>query len=325
MKKRSVTLILSLIAVALLIAGCQNGGDSISSGKAFVGGTEGLSMNFVENEPPAIVSEGGEDFFDITLLLKNQGEFDLRPGDIIISLQGINRDAFSLPSLSQVNTFPLEGKDMVRGDIVVGEEEEIRYEGASFKYDLDADFQVDLTADTCYNYATAAVATLCLKRNPGERGSLDQCEVNNPSINVENSGAPVQITGLDQVSRGRNSVRITFDVAKTGSGIVFEPGTFREVCRITNDVYNKIDRVHIKLIPTTINTQISCSRFGGASEGTVDMLGGTKTIICTIDTTNLQDAAFNERLRMFLDYQIHDSVSTSFVVEELDVGPEFAF
>jgi len=305
MKKEALFIILIGL---FLITGCTQQDKGETSGKIYIGGDEGLEISFVEGNPPKFVSDGNKESFDIALLVKNVGEDDIENGDIIATLQNINKDLFSLSSLSIANNFDLEGKSKDRDRIIEGDQEELPFKDLRYTEELDVDFDVDLRVDVCYEYTTKASVDLCLKQQPTQRRTRDACEVDNSNVNVENSGAPVKVANVVQFPR-TNSIRFNFDIVSKGE--LYEPGTFTNSCSVDKERENKV-KVRLN---TPSRVGISCSKLEGGDEGIVELFNGKRTITCTIDTSGLQTVAFKERLNIFVDYVYKDSVSTSFVVE----------
>src|SRR3989338_333815 len=101
--------ILLLVFLALILAGCKGGTeDTQAADKAFIGGTNGISIAFVDTEPPTEVLDDGQQVFRMTLLLSNLGEYTIPSGKILASLSGISREAFNLASLNVRSNFDLE-------------------------------------------------------------------------------------------------------------------------------------------------------------------------------------------------------------------------
>ena len=307
---KAIKLIL-IVLLVLFVAACKKSPISPSS-KGFVGGDSGLDISFIKDEPPDIVLDNNQDEFDIAVRLVNAGEEDIDEGEIIATLNGIEKDAFSLSSLSAKNIDPLAGKKKLADRVIDGEEGEILFSNLKYKDKLSADFPVDLRADVCYEYGTRGVADLCLKKEASKRRTNDICEINRESIDVDNSGATVKVTNFAQRSKGSDKVQITFDIEKKGGGDVFETGSFTDKCFLDND---KINRVDVELHFSGTNIPISCSALDDGSKGTVKLLSGKKTIRCDIATGNLQDVAFRKPLTIKLDYVYKDSASKTFTIE----------
>jgi len=303
--KKSYGLLFSIVLI-LFIAGCTDAGRS--TGK-FIGGDRGLEITFLEQEPPNEVLDNGEDEFDITLRLRNVGEVDIPEAKVIASLKGISKEDFSLRSLTERSEGPLERLQRISNRITEPDETEIRFQNARYKFDLNAAFDIDLRADVCYEYGTIAIVDLCLKRDPTQRRSGDQCLINNNNVIVDNSAAPVKIISLSQRSSGSGKIKFTFEIETVGIGEVFEPGTFSNECGIEDD---KKDRLRVK-VSSRANIPIDCSRLNG-DEGIIELFSGRRSIRCELDTSNLQDVAFLSRINIVSNYFFKESVTRPITV-----------
>ena len=298
MKKSHLFLILLVALVAVLVAGCTT---QKTTGR-FIGGDKGLEISFIDQEPPNEVLDNSEDEFDITLRLRNVGEASIPAGKIIATLNGINKDDFSLKSLSAVSDDDLERLQKIGDKVTQPDETELRFENAKYKFDLDASFDVDMRADVCYEYITTAVVDLCLKKDATRRRTGDQCQINNEQLQVDNSGAPVKVVSMSQRSSGSNKITFTIDIQNVGIGEVFEPGTFKDECGINED---KRDRVLVRVISRG-DVPITCSKLNG-NEGIVELFSGKRAIRCEIETDGLQDIAFLSRVNVVLSYYFKES------------------
>ena len=105
--------IILLLVVLLIIAGCTGGTNKIEKPRAFIGGNDALSIKFVDDQPPKKVLDNNQEPFEITLLIKNNGEHDLIDSDIIATLSGISQQDFQMNALSVTNNFDFPGRDII--------------------------------------------------------------------------------------------------------------------------------------------------------------------------------------------------------------------
>jgi hypothetical protein len=310
MKTRGFYAILFVMILSLSgIEGCPASEEKTTTG-AYIGGTDGLGISFVSEEPPMSVLDNNQDPFFITLLIQNNGEYTVPAGKIIASLSGINKDAFGLDSLNVKSVNDLFGKNKIGEEIIEGSLDQLQFDQANYKYDLSADFSTQLRADICYAYETNSLVKLCLKKNPIQRKQEDVCSVLNENVAAENSGAPLQIK--DVRSRGgSDSVTFTFIVENKGTGEVYEPGTFFDNC-IKNDM--KKDYVILKIKDEGGKLDIKCGILGNNNEGTIKLINNMRTVSCTVKTSGLQESAFEEPFEIILDYFYKESISTNLLV-----------
>lgn len=307
--------VFAILLVLILVSGvkgCEKGG-KISTG-AYVGGTDGLAVSFVADEPPAKVLDNNQDPFSITLSIENNGEYDIPKGGVIASISGIPKTDFSMASLDAKSTNVIEGKHRVGEEVVEGVTDELRFVEARYKYDLNANLLQNMRVDVCYLYQTEGLAKLCLKKNPAVRDEEDICRVNNEAADLESSSAPVKITNLRERSAGESEVLIMFDVENVGAGSVYPPNAFTEKC--SGQDKNK-DRLSISVKSVAGNIQVKCATLGEKSSGEIRLVNNKKTVSCKASTSNLQETAFESPFSIELKYFYKVSLYKEILIENL--------
>lgn len=306
-----ITKLLLIFIIALFVVSCTK--PQATSSNRFIGGDKGLEISFIKDEPPEIVSDNNQDEFDIGIALKNVGEEDIESGNIIITLNGIEKDAFSLSSLSAKNLDVMAGKHkLTQGNRVIpGEEGEITFQKLRYKEQLPAELDIELRADVCYEYGTKSLVDMCLKKEPNKRRTNDICEITQESIPVDNSAAPVRVTNFAQRAGSSDKIKFTFDIEKTGSGDVFESGAFSDKCTTNND---KLDRINVDVRFIGSGASVSCNIEGSKNTGITKLISGKRTVRCEASGIS-QDIAFRKPLQIKLDYIFKDSVSKTFTIE----------
>ncbi len=309
MKKKSLfVLVLSLV---VLISACQNAQKEKQALGIFIGGNDGLDFSFKENQPPLKVIDNNQEPFFITLNLQNKGEFTIPENKIISSLSGVNGEAFSLSSLNAKLAIALEGKSKSGDQIVQSSPEELQFDQAIYKYDLNADFPTSLRADICYLYQTRSVAKVCLKKNPIEKNTEDKCTINSDKVIAESSSAPVKIKDVKQRSSAVNEIKLTFTISNVGKGQVYSPTTFSDKCV---DVSAGKDEVLLEVTSNSAKSGIKCSQLKDTNKGIIKLALKEKVINCNIPTSNIQDIAFEEPVNIVLNYFYKDSIEKQITV-----------
>lgn len=306
-------LFVSLIILLIVLSGCKLIKKEAKNEPlgAFISGKTGLQASFLKNSPPDQVYDNNQDEFDIGLLLKNEGEYDIPPNKVIASISGIRAEDFNIPDLNKVLTVGIDGKTIRNNLEVPGSEEELTFEAVKYKHDLKADFATDVIVHACYSYVTHAVASVCLKKNLLERDVIDTCEVENSAVNYDTSSAPVQVSNVIQVPRGKNQVKLTFDVSNGGSGEVYLSNAFTNTCYGGE---NLRDQVKINVDSPAGKLAVKCKTLSDASEGSLKLIEGKRTVDCTIDTSSLQDVSFETPVLIDVSYFYRESVSKKLTV-----------
>jgi len=298
----------------LLMIGGQQCAEKVSIGTAFVGGTQGLSLSFVEGAPPIEVFDQGKTSFSVNVLIENKGEWDVNKDDAEITISGINPAVFGSPILNKKLNAKLEGVEKdVQGNIVPGTITYLDFSGFKFTDSIAGSVILPIKADACYNYGTNVNSKLCILRDllsrvPGTANSM--CTVNEAK-SVENSGAPVQITELKERAVENNRIMFSFIVQHLGTGAVSE---LNSNC---NSSIAKKDKIKIK-VDTGIGSpgDLICNFDSGTgTEGTVTLYGGNRLVSCTQTISSPTDYEQLINIEMLYDYR--DSITTSLKVSHL--------
>lgn len=326
-------LFFAVLAAALVLGGCaNNGGDTGTNLNTFLGGTQGVSLSFDTETPPAEVNIGDE--FPITLVLENQGEYTVPPEDYFVRVMGISPEEFGTTAdellVSGVDVDEsLQAKEMnpdtgetidsypvyidVPQDCAGGDVCYLSYDGG-----IAGNTQFNFAADICYTYQTTANGKLCIKQELTRSKDDKVCTVSGPQA-ITSSGAPVQITGLQEFAGGKDSVRFSFTVMKAANGgDLSGPGS---ECSNAN---SEEDRVHI-----TVSTGIeglNCNGFVGDREGSgsdmvsgdIRLTGGSRQVTCTQDLTGRHSTDYEKVIEITAKYDYEQSTSTQVLVKNVE-------
>lgn len=317
MKKDKIQFDLKYLIVFLIIgmffasgvAGCPKTGEEGTTEGVFAGGTNGLNIAFVENEPPAEVFN--KEPFYISLELTNEGEYAIPANKVIATLAGLNAEAFGLKSLSRTLNIGLEGKQKTGVGIIEGLTETLSFDELKHKYELSTDFTTNVFVDVCYQYQTKGASKLCLKQKTNEINKDDACSITNSNINIDNSGAPVQIKNLKQVPSGSNLVKLTFTIENVGKGEIYPPDAFTSLCKTELGSLGKL-KVEVS---TKSGIPIKCGRLDNRDKGVIKLSGTSTTIVCDIDAYRVQSSAFEEPLDIKVTYFYKEGLGTKITVK----------
>ncbi len=310
MNKKSVLIL--VILLSLFIVGCT--GTQKKDKKTlgiFIGGLDALDFSFIEGQPPAKVLDNLEEPFFIGLKVQNKGEYEIPANKVIASLSGINQESFSLSSLHAKLAIPLEGKVKSGDQIIENSPEEIQFDEANYKHDLNADFPTSLRVDVCYEYKTKSISKVCLKRKAVEKVLEDKCSVLSDSVVTETSSAPVQIKDVKQRSAAAQEIKLTFKIVNQGKGDIYPPQTFSDKC---TDVSSEKNRLHVEVSSPSSGVNIKCSQMQDSNKGIIKLALNEKTINCDIPTSNLQETAFEEPVNIVLSYFYKGSIEKQITV-----------
>ena len=339
-----------LLALALVIAGCQSGGKGkvSSSSTPFIGGSEGLRVSFVENAPPTEVLDNPKPTdttnsqvqkFDVILKLDNVGEQDIAANGARVTIGGIFPADFGVPSLTArtpktlknvLFAKKLEGvKKEIDGTKRSSIPEEMQFNDLGYVKQLEGNSEFPIQADICYKYTTKAVGDFCMRADlTRTQGGVCQAKGTKP---VFSSGGPVQVTSVDESVGGRGKVILKFTVKAGGSGSFFKPDELDAQGKLPTDAptctrgdFSKENFVKVTvdsgITSASPNTGLACSgsKRGDPLKGTqvleVRLNNGEGSITCIQDNVNV-DAL--QKVNLQVEYNHLVSASTKVLVKHL--------
>ncbi len=308
--------LIPVLMLTLLTTGCQTGTDTTPRKLTdYVGGIDGLSLEFEEGAPPEEIFDNGETDFNIAVRVKNEGEYTTKKGGIVASLSGINQNDFSLASLHKQSDADLDRKYETRE----GGINTIDFGNSKYKIDLSSDFATKIIADVCYEYRTVAAAAICLKKDTRQYKTADACSINNDQVVFENSGAPIQVSDVRESSSGANRIKIDFTIAnKKPTESSYKPGTFRDKC-VPDLAKKEEDIVYKELTDPAKRLNFKCSALGDDNKGETKLFDDKKQISCTLDTNSLQDTSFEQKIDIVVDYVYRGAISKDILIKYAEV------
>ena len=342
--KIKITLLL-LLCTVLILTGC-GGSESQPTGptyKPFVGGTDGVILEFVPQMPPTTpgaILDGGRSSFSIGIKVTNKGEHDLEPGDFVLSLDGIQPATYGVTyaDLVQPLTDSIQGsKKLLTGETVQGQFSQIIFEGFSYLDYSYGDWPQNFNARACYKYQTKSSTPICIANDVTSvlmDTSSPICRIDGQKTS-HNSGGPVQITNVRQMPQGSNRISLMFDVVHRGNGHIFAPTSSPTNCQTSLQNPHR-DKVLVDVYlsdQTASTTQLICTGgFTGpltpmqATPLTAELMlyqGTPRTVTCTIQETtpsDVQQVLVTDVLFIDLKYNYGQTLPGGFVVKGL--GPE---
>ncbi len=185
----------------LLIVGCRGSDGPLTSADIYTG-TDGLTMEFLENTPPDEVFE--DIIVPLGITIRNDGAYDIVDGLITFSVEKDymelkKKSSFGIQRISWEGDRPqirisLDGKTIERAE---GEHEIITLSAdAKELEELSQIHESTILATACYGYETSLVANVCIDTDIYNIKSIvKSCEVRDQSFNSQ--GAPVVISNIN--------------------------------------------------------------------------------------------------------------------------------
>ncbi len=302
-KTKNISLIMIVIA-ALILSGCGN--QTTTNINPYIGGTEGLTMEFQEGQPPQEIFDEGTMPFAVGLLLENKGEhgvFDetYEPNDDFedfgrLTLRGIKASSFGLTTEETIIDFETEGitlmpykKNAADGTELQGGIASVQFPILTYMHDAQGNTDLTLGIDMCYNYKTKSSTNICVIADVQSKKKI--CEPYGEK-ETSNSGAPVHVTSIGQTAIGNGKLSLTINIARVNDdGSVFRkinPDLTSNDDIVCDESPASQDRNKVYVIVELPEggDEIHCAEFGGNNEGYIMINSGgqPKPLTCTLES-----------------------------------------
>jgi len=339
-QKKQAMLIVFSIVLLLFIAGCGRGEDGISKNDPFLGGNKGLVLDFLQDDPPSEITDGGIFPFRVVLSIKNEGEFPLTStSQIRVNLKGILAKDFgrfeseiknlrpdSIPSPRQKDS---EGNiiEPIETFVTIPKDNDLKLK----KNIIQGNTEYLFRADVCYQYGTKAIAKICILEN---MISVADDAICNPrgTKKVFSSSSPVQVTGFRQTVAGQFKIQFSFDVEHVGRGKVFkdEPIDIGSEIGCPKKLALRREKENVfKLeIDTGITDRLTCVGIGSNTAGKISkdevrLVKGKRTITCTQDLSGDFRTDLERNIDITLTFDYLDTVDRKILAKHIleDVTP----
>lgn len=311
----------------LTLAGCDNNDQTGPvSTDPFIGGTEAVSISFLESTPPDYIFDNGKFPFAVNVKLENLGESNVENG--YVEIIGINPVDFSKTGQSDLRKdLPmLTGtRKNFDGSVIDGATNFVEFSALNYKPDLRGNSVVKIRADVCYGYETLTTTKVCIKENLLQglsEGSEQICDITGDK-EVQNSKAPVHISTMRQQPVGENKINFIFVIEKVGNvnDQLYKQGT---ECKdlVTNTDKNKI---FVEIANDVNGKKPVCNGLEEAnsegSSGYVTLFDGKpRTVQCTLDITGISGNAFEDDIEINLKYNYHQYIQKEVEVRDVSVS-----
>ena len=296
----------SLLLITILAGCAQETGPAMTD--PFIGGTTGLTMEFIDGAPPAEVYDGNSFPFTAVIKLENVGETDIAIGAATLKISGIDPADFgtTASSLSQGTSEILLGsKKGAEGNIIEGGILHITFPSTgdfNYESELSGNIQFPFLANLCYKYATKTNTMLCIKEDP--LSTTETICSSNEAKQTFNSGAPVQIANFKETPRGDDKIAFTFDVIHRGTGKIFGQNSGCE-----DSITNK-NKVFL-----TVNTGIDGLECTGLTEGGyLTLYEGKRSVTCSQSVSGAT-GDFEKVTEITIDYDYEQEKLTHVLVK----------
>jgi hypothetical protein len=340
MNNKAILTGLFLCLVVILSSCGQRSGASTGgvTGEPFIGGTQGVMMEFEKDSPPPEVTDDTSFAFQVLVKLKNEGEMKIERNQMKLKVEGFDPADFGRTFDEMRDVEPdddLESKKKdAEGNIVEGTTTFATFpRGGGYleptRFTGNTEFQI--RAKACYLYQTDSNTKLC--------GLRDMINVRDNAIcrptegkTVYSSSGPVQVQGFRQSVVGKDKISFSFDVVLANSVDIFwsrqgqnTPAQgFDAACpedpRTRREVENNVE-VEITEVPVDpVFANLKCGGLDNSNIGVVKLVNGKRTITCTVELVPDRND-FEKVVGIKLRYNVLDSKDTRIIVKHLADAP----
>lgn len=305
---KKILISLTILAVLIALTGC--GDEEITVGDSpFEGGDDGLTAEF---EPMGIVEGGIYSIFDneefpIELILKNKGEENVAVGDVEVTIYGVLLSDFSgIPSGTVTNNEAIDKVSDLNPD---GGEVIIDFtsgsEDAKYIQALPGTFyDVNIFANYVYKYKTfASVPNVCFKEDLRDKRICEVEEIKDVFV----SGAPIQVTHVEENSAGPGIVALEFDIENVGGGQAATPN---------GEFDTRYDQVIYAITPASEVANWKCTSSGRENEAR--LVDEKATIRCKLVNTLEEDALYTKAIGLEISYDYRDIIQETIRIEKVE-------
>lgn len=314
-----------LVAIAtflILASGCSGNQNGLA--QTFIGGIEGLNMNFLTDSPPAVVYDAGaNDAFDIVVQVQNKGEHTVKKDDGFVRISGLSAADYSKSEGDLTKGFPDDLRGLAldpEGKIIDTTPIFVEFQNFKYKRENAGNLQQAIQADACYKYGTKVATNLCIKKDLLKQSSNSVCTVSG-SRSVSNSGAPVAVTAVEETPYGKDKIAFTLTITHQGNGFLFKHlSSTNDRCRVGS--FSNENKVFVK-VNTNMPGTLTCSPFtdstsgsslgGGQSQGFVRLSNGMASVRCTQTVSANTD--FEQIVDIELEYDYMNTASASTIIK----------
>jgi hypothetical protein len=306
-QKNILMALLASIIICMLMAGC-----SMPSGKketrkvsevgGYVGGLQGLNARLLEGSPPDVIQDSGQTPFSFTVSLENAGEAAVGKGTdnplVLVRLAGVSYKDFNLKQEEAAKQFDDKLEPVKRNfddSVTIGEMSYIGFDGMAYMNHVSESIALTLRAEICYDYESYATIKFCVKREVFESAEDSSiCSLKGPRP-FGNSGAPLQVTKVEESPVNNNTVQINFNIEHLGHGVFFlrnEPKDLFDACVFSDTNPNRY-KLEVFVDPVQKDTyNVSCHRLDSSLPG-----GGAYGVVRMPDGAPLAISCFVKRLK----------------------------
>jgi len=323
-RKYLAVMLFGLLLIGLIFSsGCvKKKEEKIAEESAFIGGKTGLKLSFVSGAPPDEVYECQE--FPISLKIENVGETDIAENRVEVSLGGINPEDYGIENPTVTVEEELPGAHLVGKTKTPGAYTVVDFTAKAIE--ITGRMSQTLWATARYPYETKALAPACIRQNiyVQSTGSPEVCKINEAKP-VQNSGAPIHITRVEEYGLGKKGDNIVIGfkilIENVGDGRPYIerlkepyiPKELKEKPPKKEELPYERDYNRVTLL-AKIGDQLSKTDVCNGSK-TILLADGKAEVTCKFELAPTSD--YVAPLKLTVDYNYESSISKKFYINDM--------
>ena len=211
-----------------------------------------------------------------------------------------------------------------QGTILVGDKIDMSFDDLNYLPDASGNFYATLRANLCYNYETRATTLMCVKRELLENINQRQiCDLSGKKP-VFDSGAPIQVTAVEQNPAGKNKLQVLFTLSHVGS----PDDRFYKDDTPCDDVPTNTDKdlVWFEVVTPVEGVKADCSGLrnglADSSGGYVELPNGADTqVVCSFDVSSAE-SIYESPVSISLRYRYSQFIEKRLLIKDVSAGTE---
>jgi len=322
----SKSILLLLVLTLFVLTACSSGTQT-TSGNPYIGGTQALALSFISGAPPAQIYDNKQSPFQVTVNVKNVGEYDLATSDGYIQIEGIAPQEYGVTSADFKQDMPAipGAKKTGSGTIVDGNQQLVTFGTLTYQQNINGNIGSNkIIATACYNYVTRATSTLCVTKSglddPAQKNVV--CTIDGTK-SVSNSAGPIQVTDVKQIQSIKGKIQVQFTVGKVSTAtneLFFKKNTNCDDSQTNLDKY----KIYINVLPI-VNSMYAANCIGwqdggsGASGYFTLFDGAPRQMQCSFDVGTVS-TDYQTPVNFELGYRYMQQIETPILIKDVSTG-----
>jgi len=298
MKSRNKIFVPILVLSLFLLTACGGGDQPVQKKGAYLGGEQGVIAQFEAFgiEEDGVYTIFDEETFPMEVTIRNNGEHELQPGDVMIRLLGPSPSEFS--GIASWDLKNLGIVEKISELIPNGGEETLSFAtDAKFLGTVTGVMDREWFANIEFNYKTfLIIPEVCLKEDLKD----DRVCVVQEAKTFFVSGAPVTVKSVEESTAGKGIMALKILVRNAGSGKVTKLG---EEFGVRNILSYTVD-----------DPAWECK--SGGKIGEARLVDGQAEIVCKLKVALAKDTLSTKQVKLEFNYKYRDIIQEKLRIKQ---------